>query len=122
MEHKKAKPVRWVGSSRTDLQAFPVEPRTNAGYAIWVAQLGDKAPQAKPLKGIITGAGVLEVVESHDGNAYRVVYTVRFADAVYVLHAFQKKSVKGKRTQTHDVTLVKKRYKAAEADYRERGG
>lgn len=113
--------MRWVGSTRSNLQAFPVEPRTNAGYAIWLAQLGEKAPQAKPLQGIVTGAGVLEIVETHDGNAYRVVYTVRFANAVYVLHAFQKKSVRGRKTQTHDVTLIRDRYRAAEADYREHG-
>ncbi len=122
MELRDAKPVRWIGSSRADLQVFPVEPRTNVGYAIWLAQLGDKAPQAKPLKGVITGAGVLEIVETHDGNAYRVVYTVRFSDAVYVLHAFQKKSVKGKKTQAHDIALIRQRFKVAEADYRERGG
>lgn len=71
MEQKNAKPVRWVGSSRTDLQAFPVEARTNAGYAIWLAQLGDKAPQAKPLKGVITGAGVLEAENGQESENRR---------------------------------------------------
>lgn len=91
------------------------------GYAIWLAQLGDKASQAKPLKGVVRGAGVLEIVETYEANAYRAVYTVQFSNAVYVLHAFQKKSVKGKKTQAHDVALIKQRFKAAEADYRERG-
>jgi len=85
------KPVRWIGSSREDLRGFPDDVRRRVGGALWDAQIGVKAPYAKPLKGF-GSAGVLEVVDDFDGNTYRAVYTVCFADVVYVLHAFQKKS------------------------------
>jgi phage-related protein len=85
------KPVRWVASSKDDLSAFPNDVKTRVGGALWDAQIGLKSPAAKPLKGF-GDAGVLEVVVDFDGNTFRTVYTVRFAKAVYVLHAFQKKS------------------------------
>ena len=91
------KPVRWIGSSRDDLCRFPAEARRNIGYALHFAQMGDKHSSAKPLQGF-GGAGVLEIVEDHDGDTYRAVYTVRFAEVVYVLHTFQKKSKRGVKT------------------------
>ncbi len=100
--------------------AFPDEMRRAMGYALGVAQMGAKHPAAKPWKG--EGAGVLEVVESHDGNAYRAVYTVRFAKAIYVLHCFQKKSPTGIRTARNDVELVHQRLKAAQQHYEEHHG
>jgi phage-related protein len=112
-------PVRWIASTRADLKKFPAEVQTDVGYALWLAQLGDRPPQAKPLKGVVSGAGVLEIVERHDGDAYRVVYTVRFAKAVYVLHAFQKKSRRGKTTAKHDIDLIRDRFRMAEDHYRE---
>jgi len=112
--------VRWVGSALDDLRAFPAEPRAAIGYALWLAQTGGKAPRVKPLKGVVPGAGVLEVVEQHDGNAYRAVYTVRFEDAVYVLHAFQKKSKKGIKTPKHEIDVIRDRYRTAETDYQAR--
>ena len=90
------------------------------GNALGVAQFGGTAPTAKPWKGL--GPGVLEIVESHDGNAYRAIYTVRFAKAVYVLHAFQKKSPTGIRTAGKDVALVTRRFNAATKDYEEHYG
>ena len=90
------------------------------GNALGVAQFGGSAPTAKAWKGL--GPGVLEIVESHDGNAYRAVYTVRFAEAVYVLHAFQKKSPSGIRTAKKDVDLVAQRLKAALRDYEDHHG
>ena len=90
------------------------------GVALSVAQFGGKHPKAKPWKG--EGSGVLEVVEDHDGNAYRAVYTVRFKDAVYVLHAFQKKSTKGIKTAKTDVDLISRRLKSAKEDYEKRYG
>ena len=78
------------------------------GYALYLAQTGSKHPAAKPLKGF-TGAGVLEIVENHHGDSYRAVYTVKFCDAIYVLHAFQKKSKSGIATPQKDVELIKSR-------------
>jgi phage-related protein len=83
------KPLRWVGRSLDDLRSMPPPVRRNVGYALQFAQAGTRHPSAKPLTGF-GGAGVLEVVENDDGNTYRAVYTVRFAGAIYVLHAFQK--------------------------------
>ncbi len=84
------------------------------GFALHLAQAGKKHDQAKPLKGF-GGAGVLEVVEDHLGNTYRAVYTVKIADAVYVLHCFQKKSKQGIETPKHDLDLIRERLKAAQA-------
>ncbi len=112
------KPVRWVGSSREDLSGFPVEVRRRVGGALWEAQIGRKAPYAKPLKGY-GGAGVLEVVDDFDGDAFRAVYTVRFAEAVYVLHAFQKKSKRGAATPKAELDLIDQRLKRAREDYQQ---
>ena len=87
------------------------------GYALYRAQIGLKHGNAKPLKGF-GGAGVLEIVTDHVGDTFRAVYTVKFAEAVYVLHAFQKKSKRGNKTPTEDMELVQRRLKAAEADYK----
>jgi phage-related protein len=84
------KPLHWVGSSKSDFLEFPDAVKDDMGNALGVAQFGGTAPTAKPWKGL--GSGVLEIGESHEGNAYRAVYTVRFEKAVYVLHAFQKRS------------------------------
>ena len=110
------KPVRWVGSSRNDLRGFPEAARNRVGGAVWEAQLGRKAPYAKPLKGF-GGAGVLEVVDDFDGDTYRAVYTVRFAGAVYVLHAFQKKSRRGIATPRQEIRLIEERLQRAREDY-----
>jgi phage-related protein len=91
------------------------------GFALFRAQEGKKAPGAKPLKGIVKGAGVLEVVEDHEGDTYRVVYTVRFSEGVYVLHAFQKKARRGIATPRHEVDLIRRRYEAALAHHEIRG-
>lgn len=109
------KPLHWVGSSKADFLAFPDPVKGDMGYALGVAQLGGKHPQAKPWKG--EGSGVFEVVERYDGDAYRAIYTVRFEGVVYVLHAFQKKSPSGIRTAQSDVELVRDRLKRARADY-----
>ena len=105
---------------KRDLLDFPKPVQEYVGNALGVAQFGGTAPSAKPWKGV--GSGVLEVVESHDGNAYRAVYTVRFEEAVYVLHVFQKKSPSGIRTATRDVDRVAERLKAARKDHEEHYG
>lgn len=89
------------------------------GYALYQAQKGFKAPTTKPLRGF-GGAGVLEIVEDYQTDTYRAVYTVRFSDLVYVLHAFQKKSKKGRATPKSDIDLVKTRLKTAEQHYKSR--
>jgi phage-related protein/predicted XRE-type DNA-binding protein len=104
------KPLHWVGSSKRDFLGFPAAVKEDMGNALGVAQFGGTAPTTKPWKGL--GSGVLEVVESHDGNAYGAVYTVRFEKAVYVLHAFQKKSPSSIRTAKRDVDLVAHRLKS----------
>jgi phage-related protein len=109
------KPVYWVGSSKRDLSAFPQPVKDVVGFALHQAQVGEKHDSAKPLKGF-GGAGVLEIVEDSDGETYRAVYTVRLQNAVYVLHAFQKKSRKGIKTPQTDIDLVRNNLKAAEAD------
>jgi phage-related protein len=112
------KPCEFVGSARDDLRAMPYEVKPMLTYAIFMAQMGEKHPSAKPLKGF-GGAGVLEVVEDFDGDAYRTVYTVKFAGVVYVLHVFQKKSKRGSATPKHDMELIKSRLALAEQHYRD---
>jgi len=102
------------------LLKFPEAVKDEIGAALSVAQFGGKHPRAKPWKG--EGPGVLEVVEDHRGDTYRTVYTVRFGDAVYVLHAFQKKSPKGIKTAQTDVDLVRQRLRMAREDYEARHG
>ncbi len=113
----KPKPLQWIGSSRSDLREFPKVARRNIGLALHQAALGDKSLDAKPLKGF-GGAGVLEVVEDYDGDTYRAVYTVKFAERVYVLHVFQKKSKKGISTPKATIDLIRKRLKSAEEDFK----
>jgi phage-related protein len=112
-----------MGSSKEDLKEFPDDVQDEFGHALWVAQQGDKYVSAKPLKGF-GGASVLEIVEDYDGDTYRAVYTVRFAEAVFVLHCYQKKSRRGTETAKSDMELIKRRLKAAEELYEEmkRGG
>jgi phage-related protein len=123
MEERKPKSVVWMGSSKEDLKEFPDDVQDEFGHALWVAQQGDKYVSAKPLKGF-GGASVLEIVEDYDGDTYRAVYTVRFAEAVFVLHCYQKKSRRGTGTPKSDMELIKRRLKAAEELYEEmkRGG
>ena len=109
------KPLHWVGSSKRDFLGFPAAVKEDMGNALGIAQFGGTAPTAKPWKGL--GPGVLEVVESHDGNAYRAVYTVRFEKAVYVLHAFQKKSRRGIATPKSELDLIGTRLARAKEDY-----
>jgi phage-related protein len=111
------KPVEWIGSSRDDLREFPQDVRRVMGQAIDDAQLGGEHPAAKALKGF-GGRGVLEVVDDFDGDAYRAVYTVKFAGAVYVLHVFQKKSKKGIATPRREIELIKGRLKRADEHHR----
>src|SRR5437764_14729025 len=89
------------------------------GYVLYQAQPGLKAPSAKALRGF-GSAGVLEIVGDHQTDTCRAVYTVKFSDLVYVLHAFQKKSKKGIATPKPDIDLIKRRLRVAEKDYKMR--
>ena len=111
-----AKPVRWIAGSQNDLRSFPEPVKNAVGYALWRAQLGEKHESAKALKGF-GDAGVLEVIEDYDRATYRAVYTVRFADAVYVLHCFQKKSTRGIRTAQRDLDVIERRLRLAREDH-----
>lgn len=110
------KTVYWLGSSRDAVKNFPKEVRQEIGFSLESAQLGGKAINVVPLVGF-KGAGVLEVIADGDGTTFRTVYTVRFQNAIYVLHAFQKKSKKGIATPRHEMLLVKQRLKLAEEHY-----
>jgi phage-related protein len=114
------KPLHWVGSSKDDLLTFPEQVVDDFGYMLGVVQQGGTPPSAKPWKG--EGPGVLELVENFRSDTWRVVYTVRFKEAIYVLHCFQKKSPSGVRTAKTDVDLIHERLKTAQADYEVRYG
>jgi phage-related protein len=107
------KPIIWVGSSRKDLRAFPEPVQGHVGYALYVAQRGGKHRDTKTLSGF-GGAGVVEVVTDFRGDTFRAVYTLRYARAVYVLHAFQKKSKTGRETSRRDIELIQQRLREAE--------
>jgi phage-related protein len=112
-EEPARKPVVWVGSSRKDLSKFPDPVQHQVGYAICIAQPGGKHRDAKVLTGF-GGAGVLEVVEDFRGDTFRPVYTLKYSDSVYVLHAFQKKSKSGLETSRRDMELIEQRLREAE--------
>jgi len=110
----KEKPLEWIASSYKDLMALPLKVRRRFGFALSLAQMGDQDVAAKVLKGF-DGAGVLEVVEDDTGGTYRAVYTVKFAEAVFVLHCFQKKSKSGIATPKMDIDIIRDRLKVAAA-------
>jgi phage-related protein len=112
------KPLVWIGSSKRDLMALPVPIRKFFGHALDFAQHGDTHEAAKVLKGF-GGAGVLEIVEDSRGGTYRAVYTIKFKEAVFVLHVFQKKSKQGIATPKPDLDIIRERLKVAEKKVKE---
>jgi len=102
----------WVGASKKDLLALPETVRSTFGFALNLAQHGEKHDDAKVLRGF-GGAGVLEVIENDVGGTYRAVYTVKFEVVVFVLHVFQKKSRCGIETPQHDLDLIRNRLRDA---------
>jgi phage-related protein len=114
------KPLYWIGSSWKDFKTLPNDVQRTFGLALDAAQFGGKDERAKPWKGL--GAGVLEIVEDHRGEACRAIYTVRFEQAVYVLHVFQKKSKRGIKTDLADQRLVESRLRTAEREHEENYG
>lgn len=119
MNRRMKKPLAWVGNTKKSLCAFPASVKRLMGNALLDAQYGGKHPDAKPLTGQTTfkGSQVLEVVDDHDGDTYRTMYTVRFEKAVYALHAFKKKSKRGIATPKQEIEQIKQRLKLAEQRY-----
>ena len=107
------RPLYRVGSSLDDLRSFPDGVIDVMGYALHLAQQGGRHPDAKPLKGF-PGGSVLEITADHEGDTWRAVYTLRYKDAIYVLHAFQKKSRQGIKTPRQHIHMIQRRLKTAQ--------
>jgi phage-related protein len=103
----KTKPVSWIKAALKDFQAFPQGAQSICLAALTIAAEGGKADIAKPMRGM--GPGVLEIALPFRGDAYRVVYTVQLAEAIWVVHAFQKKATHGIKTPRHEIDLVRDR-------------
>ena len=115
--HLTLRPVHWIGSSLRDLREMPDDVQDAVGFSLYQVQLGGRPDNATVMQGF-GGAGVLEIKDDFDGDTYRCVYTVRYAEAVYVLHAFQKKSTRGIKTSKNDIQLVRDRLVRAEEHYK----
>jgi phage-related protein len=113
------RPIIWVGSSLRDLRGFPREVRRNVGQALYAAQQGEIDPSAKPLRGF-GGGSVVEIVANHAGGTWRAMYTVRYTEAIYILHVFQKKSRRGIATPKKDIDLIRQRLAEIERLRRDR--
>src|SRR5437588_10393735 len=113
IEHIQLKPLIWIGSARRDFRAMPAAVKSDMGFALYLAQQGEKHRNAKPLK-CFGGAGVVEIVADYRGDTFRCVYTVRPGGSIYVLHVFQKKSKKGRETPKPDKALIEQRLREAE--------
>lgn len=112
------RPLLWIASSKRDYREFPARVQDSFGFQLFLAQTGQHPPSAKPLKGL--SSGTIELIDNWDGDTYRAVYTVRFSEVVYVLHAFKKKSKRGSKTPQSDIDLIRRRLKDAEQDHAER--
>src|SRR5437763_1912638 len=97
------RPLLWIASSKRNFSDFPPRVQDDFGFELFLAQTGQRPPSAKPLKGF--GSGTIELVDEFAGDTYRAVYIVRFGEAVYVLHAFKKKSKRGIKTPQVDIEL-----------------
>ena len=109
------RPLLWIASSKRDYMEFPSRVQDGFGFELFLVQTGQHPASAKPLKGL--GSGLLELIDNFDGDTYRAVYTVRFSEAVYVLHAFKKKSKRGGKMPQADIELIKRRLKVAAEEH-----
>ncbi|WP_208434457.1 type II toxin-antitoxin system RelE/ParE family toxin [Bartonella taylorii] len=109
----KIKRIIWLGSSLKDIKSLPDLIQQRIGYALYLAQIGDKGENVKVLKGF-GSANVLEIIERDIQGTYCAVYTVQYKTSLYVLHCFQKKSTHGIATPKPDINLIKERLKLAE--------
>ena len=107
--YQRMKKLTWLADSRSRVKSFPAGVQDDIGYALYAAQLGEMSAKAKPLHGL--GGGVMEIAANDEGGTYRAVYTVSIGDAIYVLHAFQKKSKAGIETPKSEIELVQQRLK-----------
>lgn len=114
------RPLLWIASSGRDYRSFPSPIQDSFGFELYLAQTGQHPPSAKLLKGF--DSGTIELIDDFDGDTYRAVYTVRFSEAVYVLHCFKKKSKRGVKTPQTDIDLIRRRLKTAAQDQAERFG
>ena len=114
MERSLLRPLVWIGASKKEFRQFPEEVTRLMGYRMLQVQAGEAVPGEKPLAGgILKGLGIREIRDDYDRDTYRVVYTVNLTHAVYVLHAFKKKSKFGISTPVHEIELVRQRYLTA---------
>jgi phage-related protein len=98
------KPLKFVGSALDELRRFPIDARRSVGHELWQVQMGLLPTDFRPMPSV--GGGCYEI-RVHTGEEWRVIYVAKFADAIYVLHAFQKKS---RATARHDLEIARKRY------------
>lgn len=110
---RRSKSLRWMGTSREDLSGFPDQARQDLGYAIWLIQLGETPTISKAFTTV--GLGAREICVEDKNRQFRVMYVAKFDDAVYVLHAFQKKTQK---TSRRDIEIAKRLYREAQNDYK----
>lgn len=101
------RPIHWLKGAKRDFEDFPSEAQLMMRRALTVAAEGAKSEKAKPFKGM--DGGVFEIALAHRGDAYRVIYAVRIGEAIWVIHAFQKKSKSGIKTPQKEVDLIRER-------------
>lgn len=118
MEEASSLPVMWIASSKRDFLEMPDDVVDDFGFGLYEAQKGKHPKIGKVLKGF-GGASVIELIKDHADGTFRCVYTVRLADVLIVLHAFQKKSKKGIETPKQDIELIRSRLKLAEVMYKD---
>jgi phage-related protein len=104
-----ARRISWIKAALRDFQAFPAAVQEQITTALRIAARGEKADKAKPMKGL--GTGVFEIALAYQGNAYRAVYAVQLGEDVWVVHAFQKKSIQGIKTPKREIDLIHARLK-----------
>jgi phage-related protein len=110
------KKLIWLGNSLAAVRAFAKSVQDDVGFALYIAQLGQTHRYAKPLHGL--GSGVTEIVSNDPSGTYRVIYTVSIGDAIYVVHAFQKKAKSGIATPKKEIELVLQRIRDLKEEVR----
>lgn len=106
---RQTRPISWIKAARKEFDKFPMAAQSICLAALVVSAEGGKADIAKPLQGL--GSGVFEIALPHRGDAFRVVYAAQIGEAIWVVHAFQKKSTQGIKTPKHEIDLVEQRLK-----------